>query len=113
MSRQAIKPTSRSAGWIEILSGVENMIERTLAEASRREEMFASRLEPGESTCFSRLAKSSERWSGLWLRSANGEEVLSTAEKALAAVENDLRKHLDGLVTCRQNLAQWLDRAVG
>lgn len=113
MSRQKLTSTGRSEAWIEILTGVENALEITLNEVARREQALSARPATDRSDTSSRLARCSERWQGLWLRSADGEKELSNAEAVLATAEESLRKHLDGLDACRQNLAQWLGRAVG
>jgi hypothetical protein len=113
MSRQNPKTTGRVDAWIALLSGVESALERTLTEVSRREQAVADRTGESRSNWLARLAESSQRWSGLWLRSADSEKELAKAENSLLTAEQSLRQHLDALVACRQNLAHWLDRAVG
>ena len=122
MSHQEVKTTNRSEAWIEILTGVENALETTLDEVARREQTLSVRPDPPRltekpgrlhPTWLSRLALCPEQWQGLWLRSAESEKDLSNAEAVLAAAEGSLRQQLDRLVVCRQDLAQWLSRAVG
>ena len=106
------KPTPRAEAWIDVLGGVEAILEQRLADVSRREAACAATDTNGP-THAAAIAKASERWAGLWVRSAEGEKVFGVAESALATMENELRERLDALVACRQNLAQWLDGAVG
>src|SRR5687767_10965442 len=91
MPQQKPKTTARTDAWLNILGGVERVIEGTLAEASRREQAF-SQADGALSSTLPRLAQSSDRWSGLWMRSAEAEKELSNAETALATAENPLRE---------------------
>lgn len=105
------KLTARSTAWLEMLSGVEGVIDKALAEVAEHEARFATaaRDEPN----YTELARFSERWQGLWLHTGQAEKELDRAEAALLDAEKDLRAQLDEAVACRQKLAQWLARAVG
>lgn len=115
MANPRPKLTERSAAWIEILSSVERALATTLHEVERREETLsvASTMDNSANSPAAQLSQFSQRWQGLWLRYTRAEKETSNAEATLAAAEQELRSQLDSLGTCRQNLAQWLSRAVG